>query len=391
MMIFRALILLLQGGMSFEKVEGFITLFIKAARVALFGGTDSTGLLHSEMFLIFGIIGVGFLTATFYSELVKEAVNDTLTPEKLVAALAKLFIGAMMICLLPEILDLIFGIVETMFAAATNIMNYIDPESANGVQRIIIKIWDNGEKPDSTTYSTLTIVLDDVKNNSDIKQLYDHTKSFCDRSDTASTWFPIAGKKKKEFEYFFDKKYGGIAAFNDAGPWWTSVVVMIVSMVSVWGTYFAVAKAVIEFTIFAFIAPVGIINLFGEDSRMVGIKYLKKLLAKGLTLVVMILLIAVCSSICSGMMASALKYAKSGGLPSAEDMIDDGNGNLIENPDPDNAMLKNGALTIRIHEEFDDLQVIFSAGVLAKCCIMQIAQVGLLLGAAKLTDEIFGS
>lgn len=387
MVLFRALFLLIMGGMSFANIENFIEVFLGAAKNVLFGTTGGTvGLLHSELFTIFAVIAVGFLTINFYSELVKEASNDTLTTDKLVAALCKLFIGAMVIFFLPEILNIVFNLVEVMFKAATSIKSALNPNSNASITglRVIIA----HQHHDQDKFATLQVSLDSLKSNKQIGEIYRNTREWY--KTNYGVWTSESGVPNQDFNQYWNDYYGGLSAIDDIGQWLLSVVVIIVSMVSLWGCYFAIAKAVIDFIVFTFLSPVGIINLFGESNRMIGIKYLKKLLAKGLTLAVMIILISVCSNLCGGMIVSALKSAGTG-TDQIKYELDD-NGNIVNATTvPKPLVDDDGVLQLTVSSTSSDVDDIFEAGVIGRCLIMQIAQLGLLLGAAKLTDELFAS
>ncbi len=393
MVLFRALLLLLMGGMSFANVQNFIEVFLGAARNVLFGTSAGTiGLLHSELFTIFAVIAVGFLTITFYSELIKEATNDTLTTDKFVAAICKLFVGAMMIFFLPEILNIIFNLVEVMFKAASSVQNVLNTNANAGITGLEIKIAHKFH--DTDKLATLKFPISGITENKDIGNIYNDTKSWwMGKAQTmvgSKAWTLNGAIPDQSFGEYWDDYYGGLMAIDDIGQWILAVVIIIVSLVAVWGSYFAIAKAVIEFVIFSFLAPVGIINVMSENNRLVGVKYLKKLLAKGLTLAVMIVLITVCSNLCGGMIVSALKSAGTG-LSQIAYEVDD-NGNIVGTTELlDPIVDSNGYLSIEITKSSSQLDDIFEFGTIGRCLIMQIAQVGLLLGAAKLSDELFAS
>lgn len=390
MVIFKALILLLEGGMTYEKIENFIEAFLNAAKFVLFGGGASggTGLLHSDLFIVFAIISVGFLTITFYSELVKEATNDTLTPEKMVAALCKLFIGAMMIFFLPEILNAIFGVVEVMFKAATSIKSTLSWDTDSSIKGIDLTVYSSAKTLDTSNGCNLRVALSELKNSNIISKVYEDTSN-CDPKEVSLAYTDFTGKGR-DFEYYFDDYYEGVHLFNKKmAQWLACIIVHIVSAVALWGCYFAVAKAVIEFAIFAFLSPIGIINVLSDNNRMIGVKYLKKLLAKGLTLAVMVLLIVICSNLCSGMIVNALKSAPTEFMGS-DNYENDEDGHVVINSTV-NTIDSAGYLKLEISRQNDQLASIFSAGTIGKCLIMQIAMVGLLLGASKLSDELFAS
>jgi len=403
MFIFKALLLMLEGGLSFEKTENFIKVFLTAARYAMFGGGSggATGLMHSEMFLIFAIIACGFLTITFYSELIKESVNDTLTTDKLIYALCRLFVGAMMIFFLPEILDIIFKIVEVMFGAASSIRSNLDNGNAALLKGISIEIYHNttGKKGDTPSY--LSIDLTKVGAGSTLRRIYYDTRTAVtaatadDGRIIGVTWMQNGKLPSQDFSKYWDDYYAGIHMFNDFGHWLASIVIVIISTVAICGTYFAVAKAIIEFTVFAFFSPIGIINLFGENSRIIGVRYLKKLLAKGLTLSVMVILLAISSSMCTGMIVNTLKSAKYAETHPNEDTFANGEGGTII-VDPDKAdstslITTENKLQIVVSREYSDVDLLFQADIILKCMVMQIVQLGLLLGAAKMTDELFAT
>lgn len=400
MFIFKSLIILLEGGMTFEKTENFIDAFLAAARVALFGGGSggSTGLMHSELFVIFAIIACGFLTVTFYSELIKEATNDTLTTEKLVAALCKLFIGAMMIFFLPEILDIIFKIVQVMFHAAGSLKSNLSTSSAT-INRLRIFIahadtaFNKLEK--GKGLAELTINLNSVSDTK-IRHIFYNTRQAA--NDTSGVYwnnYADTSTPAKDFNSYWNDYFDGIQMFTAFGYWLSAIIILVVSLVASLGIYFAIAKAIIEFVVYAFFAPIGIINLFGENNRIIGVRYLKKLLAKGITLSVMVILIAVCSSLCSGLIVNTLKVVRyQEANPNARAYITDDNGNIIIDPsmaDPNPIITSEGVVQLTITSPQNDLELLFQADVLAKCMIMHIAQLGLLLGAAKLTDELFAT
>lgn len=271
-------------------------------------------IFSNDAFHFLQIMAVSLLIINYFWDLSSQASRDMITLEKLVSSLVRLFIGVAILLYLPDLLDHIFKLGAALYHVVHN--------SAQERTMQNITIFGQHEWPE-----------------------YEAEINFNGSKTTA-----------KEL---IEQAFGKFSITNFISNLYCcllSLIMMLLCMIAKIAGYLLITSNAVNLIIRAFIAPIGVVNIFDDSSRSSGVRYLKKFAAAALTFAAMSLALWGTSVISENLLASTVADA----VGSAEIT-------------PDN------------------LKKLFSLGTMVEAVVIQFAGIGALAAVKTIADDAMGA